>query len=590
MLLTIVFCYPIFRDLNNIGYWDWDHHLFNHQVPLISLKSYGQFPLWNPYYCGGHVLWENPQVRFFTPMFIFHLILGPVLAIKIEIILHYFIALCGMYLVSKKLLNINNFLLSIIPAFYFVFNTSISAHIKEGHTWILCFAYIPFVFYYFQNYIITAQKRYTLISSAFLALMLYEGGIYPVPLTSIFLFLYASVNTVCRRGWLYLSGLLQVVVFTFFFSSLKLIPVLDFLNDHPRITTDVERIPLGALYDMFLDRSQVYYHQAFDKQPWGWHDYTYYIGIALFIIFIVSVGYAFIKKKDRLDGLILFGVGGLFFMLLLGDMGDWSPYHYIHTLPIFKQLHVTGRYGIIITFIAALLVANLMKHIDKRLIEKIPKDSRNQIIATTVIGLVFIIVFFDLVFVSRHFFYHTFRIDPKRTFKIVEKYKTGNYKQVSDIIDKNNPEETFHFAAVLSNTGTISCRHRQLKIKTGSQPHTDLVIASDPDSRISDIIFTPNRISFTLDTTGTYIFLNQSYHKGWKISEDDIKVENIKNRVAAYLPAGKYDDIAFYFFPDSFVIGSVLFCGFIAFLILKAYIFNRKTSHIVKRFLRIVGE
>ena len=313
LLLTLYFCYPITRDLQNIGYWDWDHHLFNHQVPIVSLKLFGQLPLWNPYYCGGHVLWQNPQVRFFTPMFIFHLFFGPVLAIKIEIILHYFIALWGMYRISIKIFNIKNFILAIFPAFYFVFNSSISAHLKEGHTWILSFAYIPFVFYFYNQYIGTSRKKNTIISSVFLSLMLYEGGIYPVPFTILFLFLYSFLNTAFKRNWSYILAFIQVVIFTLLFSSMKIIPMLEFFNEHPRITYDVEHIPFKALYDIFLSRSQVYYHQAYPDQLYGWQDYTGYIGVFLFFILIVGVGLLLCNRDERSNGFILVLIGGLFF-------------------------------------------------------------------------------------------------------------------------------------------------------------------------------------------------------------------------------------------------------------------------------------
>jgi len=572
LLLVAFFCYPIFTELENLGYWDWDHHLFYHEVSRVSVLKYGQVPLWNPYYCGGHVLWQNPQVRFFTPMFLLHLALGPVLAIKIEILLHYFIALLGMYLISRKGLKINNFILSLIPALYFVFNSAVSAHIKEGHTWILCFAYMPFVFFFFREYVRTGKRKCAILSSGFLALMLYEGGIYPFPFMVLFLCFYALSNSIFKRDWAYIAGLLKVVVFAGLFSSAKALPMLAFLNEYPRLTFDAEKIPLKALYDIFLSHSQIYYHQAFPGQLYGWHDYTCYIGIILLMILLVGCGFLL---SNRIPGaMIMMGIGCLFVSLLLGDMGRWSPYHMVRSLPIFRQLHVPGRYVIIIMFVVSLIVGKFIAIIDQKWYRPAAHLSNKRRLLMLLPMAIFMISFIDLTYVSRHFFYHTFRIDPRRTYDIVRKYETDKFKQIATIKDPGNPEETFNLAAVLSNTGIIECRPEALKIGVGSIPDTALITTSDQTSEISNVKFSPNRILFDLTTGGTNVFLNQNYNRGWKISEKKIVVQNIDNRVAAYLPRGEYHAVSFYYLPDSFILGGAISTLFLVYLIISAFLKN----------------
>ena len=69
-LLSVVFCAPILHDIYMWGIHDWDQHFFYNAVPRKSLLKYHQFPLWNPYYCGGNVMLANPQSAFLSPLFI----------------------------------------------------------------------------------------------------------------------------------------------------------------------------------------------------------------------------------------------------------------------------------------------------------------------------------------------------------------------------------------------------------------------------------------------------------------------------------------------------------------------------------------
>ena len=48
-------------------------------------------------------------------------------------------------------------------------------------------------------------------------------------------------------------------------------------------------------------------------------------------------------------------------------------------------------------------------------------------------------------------------------------------------------------------------------------------------------------------------------------------MKNVDNRVAAYFPAGKYDDVAFYYLPDSFILGAAISAIFVAYLIFTGF-------------------
>lgn len=95
-LLCFLFCYKLLKNFHYWGVSDWDQHLFYLESPIRVLKTYGQLPLWNPWYQGGMVLFQNPQVILLTPFTLLLLFLDTPEAIKVSIVLHYVIALLGV--------------------------------------------------------------------------------------------------------------------------------------------------------------------------------------------------------------------------------------------------------------------------------------------------------------------------------------------------------------------------------------------------------------------------------------------------------------------------------------------------------------
>ena len=379
--------------------------------------------------------------------------------------------------------------------------------------------------------------------------------------------------SIVKKSWTYLTGAIRVILYTFMFASLKLIPAMAYLRSHPRFTFEIEHIPFEAFYDIFLNSSQVHYHKAFSEQPWGWHAYTCYIGITLFLLLIVAITILSISKLERTNCIILLFISTFFFSLYIGDTGSLSIYRLIRDLPVFNQMHVTGRYVIILMFIASLLVGMFLKIVERSRILKFFLNSKLLHVWTILSFFIFAFIFYDHVSVSRHFFYHAFRIDPKNVQNAVLEYRSEKYKQLQRIKGRKL------YPTVLSNIGIIDCFPEPLKNVTGSQPETDLITASNQSSKITKIIFTPNKITFDLETEGTSIYLNQTYIKGWKVSKADITVENIENRVAAKFPAGKYQKLAFYFLPNSFLLGCFVFIGFIFFLIIRQYLIKLKEQN-----------
>ena len=104
--LSLAFCAPLFTNPQALGTNDWDQHLFYYGVVLKNVVEYGQMPFWNPWYCGGNVMWQNPQVALLSPVYPLTAIMSLQLAMKINIVLHYWIGFLGMHVLLTRVIGV----------------------------------------------------------------------------------------------------------------------------------------------------------------------------------------------------------------------------------------------------------------------------------------------------------------------------------------------------------------------------------------------------------------------------------------------------------------------------------------------------
>src|SRR5262245_44184975 len=74
-LLCAYLLWPVLGSGLRGGTSDWDQLLFYHAAVFKSVYEYGVLPFWNPWYCGGNVLWQNPQVALLSPTYLLALLM-----------------------------------------------------------------------------------------------------------------------------------------------------------------------------------------------------------------------------------------------------------------------------------------------------------------------------------------------------------------------------------------------------------------------------------------------------------------------------------------------------------------------------------
>ena len=102
LAISIYFTWPLLASGARLGISDWDALLFQHASVIRSVFEYGQMPFWNPWFCGGDVLWQNPQAPLLTPTYLFALVLPLAVAMKLNILVHYLAGFMGMHLLLDR--------------------------------------------------------------------------------------------------------------------------------------------------------------------------------------------------------------------------------------------------------------------------------------------------------------------------------------------------------------------------------------------------------------------------------------------------------------------------------------------------------
>src|SRR5262249_14919255 len=76
---------PIFSDPQlGGGTLDWQFFQFFEEIARKTVLRFGQFPVWNPYFCGGTPMVGNPQTTFLVPTFPLVLLFGTTFGMRLS--------------------------------------------------------------------------------------------------------------------------------------------------------------------------------------------------------------------------------------------------------------------------------------------------------------------------------------------------------------------------------------------------------------------------------------------------------------------------------------------------------------------------
>jgi uncharacterized membrane protein YfhO len=570
ILGSFLFLQPIFSDIENRGLYDWDQHFFYHDSPRISLLTFNEFPLWNPYYCGGNLLLANPQSPFLTPFFALVLLFGATIGLKLQALTYLAAGLVGTFLVARHLGS--KYLPSIFAAIVFMFSSWYVVRVVVGHTTFFPFALMPFAFLFYLKAAKTSSTKsikWIIAAALTLTIMFLAGGIYPFYATAILLSLYSLFDSISKKKITPIVLVIAILVLAFLFGAVKFLPVVDFAygldvdkdtqynsaniifssllsRDHSLpekdLQTGLDTIPEGREKEELIQQGRL---------PWGWHEYSAYIGIIPLLIAALALLKP--KKNWKLLAAALF-----FFTLAIGNYLPIGLWQFLRELPFFSSLHGPSRFMIVFVFIIALLAAKSLSSI------RIPSIDKK--IKFGIIVLLCLVVTVDLIMISRPLLDKTFPLEPIE----IRSSALGEPEFIQML--SSAPYLSQH-PNLLQGIGTLNCYER-LRLQVKARPQfldgepfegfINNVYIAETNQYATLTHFSPERVEVRIPNieNDSTIVVNQNYFKGWKAQiegKDQTNAVSYKGMLAAKVSAadsGK--EVTFKFTSTSFKLGAII--------------------------------
>src|SRR5262245_35091496 len=191
-LVAIVFVAvaPWFKDTSTFGFHDWDAETSFRHLVKVSLLRYHEMPWWNPYACGGSTAWGyiEADTTMVSPWFLPYLVLPMSLALRVEVTGQALIGAVGAYLLASCFTK-SHAARALVAALWAV-NGRWGLQTAAGHTWHLAYAWMPWcAFFYERARRAAGRPRLGDLAGAgaSFAMLVYAGGIYPLPHTVVLL-------------------------------------------------------------------------------------------------------------------------------------------------------------------------------------------------------------------------------------------------------------------------------------------------------------------------------------------------------------------------------------------------------------------
>jgi hypothetical protein len=554
-VISSVFCSPLFARPAALGGSHWDQHLFYYAEVLKNVVEYAQPPFWSPWHCGGNVLWQNPEVALLSPVYALAMVMPLALAMKVNIVLHYWIGFVGMHKLLTRVFG-----LTFVPGIIYLASVVTLAggsalHLAVGHSVFLPAFYLPVLMFFVCRAFQSDMLRPALYAAALLALTIYNGGAQLIPIIAVGIGMMSVCVAVARRRWQPLVLAAVVAGFGLTYAAPRLAPVAHFVSsdrfrdtrnpiDHP------DRMTLAMVARAYADPSQNVRSAFSSAQRHGWWEYGNYIGSLASILIVASLVWSFAAPStpERLLPRSMAATTVVLFVLSLGEFSAFAPAQWLRHVPAWSALRIPSRYTIGFVLFGTLVVAAVAGDMAARLARTRARRFGIGIICASAV--------FQLVAVNRAHFRDAFTLPPLDSgFRILK----GTGTLVRDpSLSASSPNSPM-LRALMRDQAVFHC-HESLQLTRGADLERPLVW-SDGRSIISSIVFTPNRVQFSAvgGFESSRVYLNQNYAPGWRSTAGPVLLDSQDGgRPYVELARGQTDKFAFSFVPPGLIPGTVL--------------------------------
>lgn len=552
-VLSVVFCASLFAHPNGLGVNDWDQHLFYYGAVLKNVVEYGQAPFWNPWYCGGNVLWQNPQVGLLSPVYPLALVVPLQLAMKLNIVLHYWVGFIGMHVLLTRVVG-----LTFVPAVIFLATLVTAAgapaiHVAVGHSVFLPGFYLPGMLYFLFRAFTTGAIKDALLAAAILALMVFNGGVHILPMAFAAVGFFAVLAAAMSRRARPLVMTVVFVVAGLAYAAPKLLPVTLFVSgerfwDTRNPTEHPDRMTLEMVTHTYLNSDQSL-RTKLDEQRHGWHEYGNYIGPASALLLVAGLFVALWGRgaPDAWLGRALALTAAFLFVLSLGEFSVWAPASLLKHLPLFSSFRIPSRYTIPALLFGAMALGWVLRGF--------ALDARSRGVQV-VVGVLCLGIAGHLISVNRAQFKGVFSVEP---FDTTFPWMSGPSEGLTTDFESSAYTRTSPMLRALTSDRFFYYCYESLQLVRNSSPEKPLLFTDD-EATIRGTRFTPNRVDFAIvgAATPTRLYLNYNWGPGWTSTAGT--VEHPPERIASVmLQPGQTGQYVFSFVPPGLWAGTGIF-------------------------------
>ena len=338
---AVAFTYwlPAWWQPSKTGFGDWQQFLHQWEAARIAIVRFGEWPMWNPFHCGGVMLWGDPQAQAYSPFFPLTFLVGSNLALKLSMTIHMAVGLVGSFKLARDHVAISTSA-SVFSAIFWCTSGFFAWHLSGGHPAFFPFFFTPWVLIFWRD--AQTDRRGIAKLALLLAVTLYEGGVYPFPFFALLL-LFDGVHALFSSNYRLdvVKAATGVILLTTLSSAFRLIPVATTMQRYPRLTSGSDNVSAQELLEMLTS----YSHARRWHHEYVWDEYGTLIGWSG--LAFVLLGLVLLVTQRRwwvLTGVILFG------SLMLGDHGPYWPWRLLHHVPVFDSLRVPSRFAVFFTF------------------------------------------------------------------------------------------------------------------------------------------------------------------------------------------------------------------------------------------------
>ena len=344
ILFAMVFCYPVVLNLSVAGTFnDWDFISASQWAAYWTVRQYHQFPMWNPFECGGIPLLGDPQSHILSPLFFLTIMFGPVVGLHLEVIIYSAIAWAGGYVLGRviEMRRIS----AICIATAFAGSSWFSLRASEGHIVLIVLVYLPWILAAGWMACERGNIRYAVLCGLLLTLSFFEGSPYAPLYEGLTLTLVLIGRAVVQLSLRPIIALVLAAVFVAGFGAVKSLPATQAMLAHPRPTDEGFSSSLDALRQALLSRNQDRNRPGLNG--WGFWEMGAYVSL-----FGVLALFAVVSPRKSAPWII---AGIILFEFARGWAGPNSPWVYLHKLPLFSSTRLPSRLMIPFELMVAVL-------------------------------------------------------------------------------------------------------------------------------------------------------------------------------------------------------------------------------------------